>query len=150
MTQQPADTGRGHGIMRRLIQSSEFRYEDNHSDPTGNAWQELKRVLKAHLPPALFRNVWKALCHLSVKASKAFSPSTVQSGFDTSGLITYKGMRERAEPPGEGGEKAHFSDYIKILRCQPSLQEFRATASTDGERLNPRVREDDHGEGAYL
>ena len=124
MTQQPADTGRGHAILRKMIHSSEFHYEDNHSDPTGNAWKELNGVLNAHLPPALFRNVWKALCHLSVKASKAFSPSTVQSGFDTSGLITYKGMREWAEPPGEGGGKAHFSDYTKILSVNPHFRDL--------------------------
>ncbi len=39
----------------------EFRYEDDNSDPTGNAWLVLKWVLRAHLPPPLYRNVWKAL-----------------------------------------------------------------------------------------
>lgn len=42
MTQKPADTGRGHGILRQMVHCSEFRYEDNYSDPTGNAWQVLK------------------------------------------------------------------------------------------------------------
>ena len=120
MTQQPADTGRGHAIMRQMMHSSDFRYEDNHSDPSGNGWEELKRVLREHLTPALFRNVWKALCHLSVKAGKAFAPSTVQSGFNTSGLITYEGMRQWAETSGE----THFSDYNAILSVNPHYRKL--------------------------
>ena len=54
MTQKPADTGRGHGILRQMVHCSEFRYEDNYSDPTGNAWQvaspTLQKCMKCPLP----------------------------------------------------------------------------------------------------
>jgi hypothetical protein len=87
LCQSPNDKGMMHSILHKLFKSSKYKYGD-YIEPDNGRWRKVKRILKDSLDLSSFKSIWKCLCHAPQFLNKAFTQSSILSGFHKSGIIS--------------------------------------------------------------